>query len=396
MGISRKAAGIQPSATLAISAKARQLKAQGVDVIGFGAGEPDFDTPEHIKAAAKRALDEGFTKYTPAAGIPELRQELARQYSQAHNREYSPNQVVVSCGGKHALYNIFQAICDPGDEVIFAAPYWVSYIEMVRLADAKPVVLPTTAEENFTLTPEAIREALTDRTKAIILNSPSNPTGTMYSRAQLEAIAELALERNVYVVADEIYDRLVYDGEPFVSIATLREGMERITLIVNAVSKTYSMTGWRVGWVLAPEEIARAIGNIQSHSTSNPTSFAQKAALAAITGPQDCVEEMRRAFEERRNVICRLLDEIPGVRYARPQGAFYVFPDLSSYYGRTLGGREIRDSLSLTEYLLDTVQVAVVPGEAFGEDRCIRLSFATSMENIQRGLERIRKALAEG
>lgn len=388
VSLSRKAQGVTPSATLAISAKAKAMQAEGHDVIGFGAGEPDFDTPDNIKDAAKAALDAGYTKYTPASGAADLKGAVAERYQRTHGIGYEANQVVISCGGKHALYNIFQAICDPGDEVIFAAPYWVSYPEMIKLADGVPVIVSTSAADNYTLSADAISAHLTDKTKAVIINSPSNPTGTMYTREQLEAIADLALEKGFCVVSDEIYDEMVFKGSTFESIATLRPGMDKQTLIINAVSKTYSMTGWRVGWTVGPADIIKAMGGIQSHSTSNPTSIAQAAALEAITGPQDAVPMMLAAFEERRDAISKLVGAIPGVTYAKPEGAFYIFPDFSAHFKG-----DIKGSNDLANHLLDTVQVALVPGGAFGDDRCARLSYATSMENIKKGVERIAKAL---
>ena len=392
--LSKRAQGVTPSATLAISAKAKAMQAEGLDVIGFGAGEPDFDTPDNIKDAAKDALDAGFTKYTPASGTVELKNAVAARFQKTHGIDYAAENVLISCGGKHALYNFFQAVCDPGDEVIFAAPYWVSYPEMVKLAGGVPVVLETEEADNYTLSPDAARAAVTDRTKALIVNSPSNPTGTMYSLERLEALAELALEHDLYVVADEIYDELVFDNLPFYSLAALRPGMESLTVIFNAVSKTYSMTGWRVGWTVGAASVVKAMAGIQSHSTSNPTSIAQKAALEALTGPQDAVAVMRGAFQERRDLICGLLDGIEGVTYARPQGAFYVFPNFSAHYGRELGGKRIESSFDLADYLLEAVQTAVVPGGAFGDDRCIRLSFAASPETIEEGVGRIAAALA--
>ena len=370
------------------------MQAEGLDVIGFGAGEPDFDTPDNIKNAAKTALDDGFTKYTPASGTAELKSAVAARFQKSHGIGYAAENVLISCGGKHALYNFFQAVCDPGDEVVMAAPYWVSYTEMAKLAGAVPVVLETEQADNYTFSPEAVRAAVNERTKAVIVNSPSNPTGTMYDKARLEALADLALEHGVYIVADEIYDELVFDGEPFHSVATLRPGMEELAVLFNAVSKTYSMTGWRVGWTVGPAELVKAMGGIQSHSTSNPTSIAQKAALEALTGPQDAVAMMREAFQARRDLICGLLDEIEGVEYARPQGAFYVFPNVSAHYGREIGGKRVESSFDLAEVLLDSVQVAVVPGGAFGDDRCVRLSFAASEEVISEGLRRIAQALA--
>ena len=389
VSLSRKAQGVTPSATLAISAKAKAMQAEGHDVIGFGAGEPDFDTPDNIKDAAKAALDAGYTKYTPASGAADLKGAVAERYVRTHGIDYDASNVVVSCGGKHALYNIFQAICNPGDEVIHAAPYWVSYPEMVKLADGVPVIVSTTAEDNYTLSAAAIEKHLTDKTVAVIINSPSNPTGTMYTRKQLEDIADLALDRGFCVISDEIYDEMVFEGSTFESIATLRPGMEKQTLIINAVSKTYSMTGWRVGWTVGPADIMKAMGGIQSHSTSNPTSIAQAAALEAITGPQDAVPMMLSAFQTRRDAISKLLAEIPGVTYAKPEGAFYIFPDFSAHFTG-----DIKGSNDLAIHLLDTVQVALVPGGAFGDDRCARLSYATSMDNIEAGVERIARALA--
>ncbi len=393
ISLSQRSQNVTPSSTLAITAKINAMIADGVDVVKFGAGEPDFDTPDYIKAAAVDALDAGFTKYTPVPGIPELREAIAQKFQQDNGLSYSPSQVIVSCGAKHTIYNIFQAICDPGDEVIFAAPYWVSYPEQIKLAGAIPNVIHTTPEKNFCMTPAQVEAAITPQTKAILVNSPSNPTGTTYDVDTLKQIGELAVKHQVYLISDEIYEALLYDGAAHQSPATFNEETKAITFVVNGVSKAYSMTGWRIGYTAGPEDAIQAMSGIQSHSTSNPTSIAQKAALAALTAPQDAVEEMRTAFEERRNVICQRFDEIDGVHYVKPQGTFYIFPDFSQHYGRTLAGKTLKGSMDITDYLLNAAGVGVVPGSGFGADNHLRLSFATSLTEINRGLDRIKKAL---
>ena len=393
ISISDKSKQVTPSSTLALTAKINAMVADGLDVVKFGAGEPDFDTPDHIKSAAVEALNQGFTKYTPVAGITELREAIVDKFERDNGLSYEANQVIVSCGAKHTIYNILQAICNPGDEVIFAAPYWVSYIEMVKLADAIPIVINTTPDQNFALTPDQIKSAVTEKTKAIIICSPSNPTGTTYSTESLQMIAELAVEHQFYLISDEIYEALLYDGAKHRSLASFGDAVKSLTFVVNGVSKAYSMTGWRIGYTAGPEDAIKAMSKIQSHSTSNPTSIAQKAALAAITGSQEPVVEMVKAFQKRRDLICQRLDDIDGVEYVRPQGAFYIFPDFSHHYGRTINGHSINSSQELATYFLDEAKVGAVPGDGFGADNHMRFSFATSEIEINRGLDRIQKAL---
>ena len=393
ISISDKSKQVTPSSTLALTAKINAMVADGLDVVKFGAGEPDFDTPDHIKSAAVEALNQGFTKYTPVAGITELREAIVDKFERDNGLSYEANQVIVSCGAKHTIYNILQAICNPGDEVIFAAPYWVSYIEMVKLADATPIVINTTPDQNFALTPDQIKSAVTEKTKAIIICSPSNPTGTTYSTESLQMIAELAVEHQFYLISDEIYEALLYDGAQHRSLASFGDAVKSLTFVVNGVSKAYSMTGWRIGYTAGPEDAIKAMSKIQSHSTSNPTSIAQKAALAAINGSQEPVVEMVKAFQKRRDLICQRLDVIDGVEYVRPQGAFYIFPDFSSHYGRTINGHSINSSQELATYFLDEAKVGAVPGDGFGADNHMRFSFATSEIEINRGLDRIQKAL---
>ena len=393
ISLSERSQNVTPSSTLAITAKINALIADGVDVVKFGAGEPDFDTPDYIKAAAVAALDAGFTKYTPVPGIPELREAIVDKFKNDNGLSYTSSQVIVSCGAKHTLYNIMQAICDPDDEVIFAAPYWVSYPQQIKLAGAVPRIIETTAVQNFCMQPDQVEAAITPKTKAILINSPSNPTGTAYDVETLKQIAALAVKHQVYLISDEIYEALLYDGATHQSPASFNEETQAITFVVNGVSKAYSMTGWRIGYTAGPEDAIQAMSRIQSHSTSNPTSISQKAAVAALNEPQDAVEEMRKAFEERRNVICQRFDEIDGVSYVKPQGAFYIFPDFSEHYGRTLNGKKIEGSMDLTDYLLSSAGVGVVPGNGFGADKHLRLSFATSLTEIHRGLDRIKKAL---
>lgn len=394
MKLADRVKGVRPSPTLAIDAQAKAMKAAGIDVIGFGAGEPDFDTPDNIKEAAIKAIREGFTKYCPVAGIPELRTAIAEKLRNENGLSYDPSQVVVSCGAKHSLYNICQVLFQKGDEVIIPAPYWVSYLDMVSLASAKPVVVKTRRENGYRLTREELLKAVTKRTRAIILNSPSNPTGACYEEEDLRVIAEAAVEKGFMVISDEVYEKLVYDGFKFKSIASLGREIYDLTITVNAVSKTYAMTGWRIGYAAGPLDIMKAVETVQSQSTSNPTSIAMKAAYEALKGPQDSVGLMTTEFDRRRLYMVERLNSITGVICVRPKGAFYTFPDVSSYYGKEYNGRKVTDSTSLAAYLLDTVKVAVVPGIAFGDDNCIRLSYATSMEDIERGLDRIEEALS--
>jgi aspartate aminotransferase len=386
---------VKPSATLAITMKAKALRAEGRDVIGFGAGEPDFDTPSNIKQAAIKAIEEGFTKYTPSGGIDELKDAIINKFQVDNKLTYKRSQIVVSCGAKDTLYNLAQALFEEGDEVIIPSPYWVSYPSIVILAGATPVILDTKESEDFKISPEKLEKAITKNTKAVILNSPSNPTGAAYSYSELEALAEIIVKKNILVISDDIYEKIVYDDFRFYNIASVGEEIKRLTLVVNGVSKTYSMTGWRIGYAAGPEDIVAAVTKIQSQNISNPTSISQKAAVEALMGSQDVVGEMVKEFKKRRDYIVKALNSIPGIRCMNPQGAFYVFPSISSLFGMSCDGKKIGSSTDFVEYLLDKVDVAVVPGIAFGNDNHVRLSYATSMENIQKGLERIGNAVTK-
>lgn len=391
--LSNRARGLKPSPTLAINAKAKAMQARGIRVVSFGAGEPDFDTPENIKRAAVKSIEEGFTKYTAVGGIDELKDAVIHKFQRDNQLTYKRSQILISCGGKHSFYNLAQAILDRDDEVIIPAPYWVSYPPMVALAEATPVIIETKEENGFKVTPEDLKKAITRKTKGFVLNSPSNPTGSAYAKEELEKIAEIALSNKFFVISDEIYEKIVYDGFEFRSIASLGEEIKRQTIIVHGVAKTYAMTGWRIGYAAGPEEIISAMSNIQSQSTSNPTSISQKASVEALIGPQDEVKEMVSAFCERRNWIVDRLNEIPGVSCFKPIGAFYVFPNFSEYYGKSYQGRKINNSTELADYFLDVARVAVVPGVEFGADPFERLSYAASMEDIREGLDRIEEAL---
>jgi aspartate aminotransferase len=391
--LSNRAKSLKPSPTLAINAKAKSMQAQGIHVVSFGAGEPDFDTPQNIKAAAIKAIEEGFTKYTPVGGTDDLKDAVVRKFQRDNEITYKRSEIIVSCGGKHSFYNLAQAIFDAGDEVIVPGPYWVSYPPIVALAGATPIIVDTKEEYGFKLTPEDLKKAITPKTKALILNSPSNPTGGAYTKEDLGKIAEIALSHNFLVISDEIYEKIVYDGFKFVSIASLGEAIKKKTIIVHGVAKTYAMTGWRIGYTAGPEEIISAMSNIQSQSTSNPTSIAQKASVEALIGNQDEVKKMVASFEERRNYIVGRLNNIPGVTCFKPLGAFYVFPNFSSYYGKSCQGKRISNSTELADYFLEAARVAVVPGVEFGADPFERLSYATSMEDVKEGLNRIEEAL---
>lgn len=380
MQLSSRVETLSPSLTLAIDSKAKAMKAEGIDVCGFGAGEPDFDTPEHIKAAAQAALETGFTKYTPSSGIPELRQAIAEKLAADNKLEYKPSQVIVSNGAKQSCFNAIMAICEPGDEVLIPAPYWLSYPEMVRLAGAEPIIVHTTQENSWKITAEQFEEAMTPKTKMIILNTPGNPTGSVYTREELRAISEVAAEEDIYILSDEIYEKLVYDGTEHVSIASLTPEAYDLTITVNGFSKAYAMTGWRLGYLAAPEPIARAIDSMQSHSTSNPCSFAQKGALAALKGDQQCIVDMREEFNLRREYMYGRLSSITGISAVKPLGAFYVLANISA-----LG----LNSTNFADRLLSKANVAVVPGIAFGDDQTVRLSYATSLDVIKKGLDRI-------
>jgi aspartate aminotransferase len=378
--ISQRAASLAPSLTLAIDSKAKQMKAEGQDVVGFGAGEPDFDTPQHIKDAAIQAIKDGFTKYTPSSGIPELRQAIADKFKRENGLSYKPSQVIVSCGGKHSCYNVIMATCQEGDEVIIPAPYWLSYPEMVKLAAARPVILETTDATEFKVTPEALRKAINARTRLFILNSPSNPTGTVYTPEEVKALADICIENGVLIMSDEIYEHLLYDGAQHRSVASFSQAHYDHTIVVHGFAKAWSMTGWRLGFLAAPEPVAKAIDAIQSHSTSNPTSFAQKGAVAALTGPQDHLKNWLAEYDRRRKFAHQKLNAMPGITCVNSKGAFYLFPNIS---------KTGLKSADFCARLLEQEKVAAVPGVAFGADEYIRISYATSLANIEKGLERV-------
>jgi len=380
--ISHRAASLSPSLTLAIDAKAKQMKAEGQDVVGFGAGEPDFDTPQHIKDAAIKALNEGFTKYTPASGIPELRQAIADKFKRENGLTYKPSQIIVSCGGKHSCFNVILATCQEGDEVIIPAPYWLSYPEMVKLASATPVIVQTSDQTEFKITPTALRQAITARTRLFVLNSPSNPTGSVYTPEEIKALGEVCVEKGVLIMSDEIYEHLLYDGAVHRSVASFSQAHFEHTIVVHGFAKAWSMTGWRLGFCAAPEPIAKAIDAIQSHSTSNATSFAQKGAVAALKGPQDHLKIWLAEFNRRRTYAWQKLNSISGLSCVNAKGAFYLFPKVSKTGMQSTG---------FCARLLEAEKVAAVPGVAFGADDYIRISYATSMANLQKGLERIEK-----
>lgn len=389
MKISKMASEITPSSTLAITAKANAMKAEGLDVVGFGAGEPDFDTPDYIKEAAIKAINEGFTKYTPAAGILSLRQAICDKLAKDNNVTYTPGQIVVNNGAKHSLTNTFMAILDPGEEVIISAPFWLSYPQMVKMAHGRPVIVETQKENSYKLTPEEFENAITDKTKAIIINSPSNPTGVVYTKEELKAIGEVAIKHDIYIVSDEIYEYLVYDGAEHCSIASFGPEFYDRTIIINGLSKSYSMTGWRIGYVAAPLSIAKAIDSIQSHATSNPNSIAQKASLAALNGDCSFVDNMRETFSKRRDYMCERLMKIEGFNVIKPQGAFYCFINVADLYGKKYNGKEITSAQDLADVLLEAVNVVVIPCADFGTPECMRLAYAISMEDITKGLDRI-------
>jgi aspartate aminotransferase len=393
MKLASRISTIKPSPTLAITAKANALKAEGRDVISFGAGEPDFDTPDHIKMAAVKAIEEGFTKYTPVDGIVELKDAIISKLSRDNQLTYDRAEIVVSCGAKHTLYNLTQVLFEDGDEVIIPSPYWVSYLDMVLLSGAKPVILKTGEAQGFKILPEQLEAAIARNTKAIIMNSPSNPTGVVYTARELAALAEVVSGKEMLVISDDIYEKIIYDDRPFTNIASLSKELRNRTVVVNGVSKAYSMTGWRIGYAAGPQEIIKAMTKLQSQNTSNPTSISQRAAVEALNGNQESVGEMVEEFRRRRNVIVEKLNAIPGVTCVLPHGAFYVFPDVSSLFGRSYGGQVISNSSDFTAYLLEAANVAVIPGVDFGHDNHIRLSYATSLKNIEEGLKRINSAV---
>ena len=388
--LSERAKSINPSPTLVVDSKAKAMKAEGHDVVNFGVGEPDFDTPQNIKDAGIKAIQDGHTKYTPAGGIVPLKEAVAAKFKADNGLEYSNEEIVISCGAKHTLYGLAEALFDPGDEVIIPAPYWVSYPEQARLTGATPVILETTEASGFTLDPNVLKAAVTGKTKALILNSPSNPTGGVYDRAALEKIAEIAVANNIVVISDEVYETLLYDGAEHVSIASLGADIKALTVTVNAVSKSHAMTGWRIGYAGGPAEVIKAVTKIQGQSTSNPCSIAQHAAIEALTGPQDALATMHAAFDERRKFIVEGLNAIEGITCQMPKGAFYAFPNVSALYKGDIKGSE-----DLAMYLLDEAKVALVHGAAFGSDNHIRVSYATSMDDIKKALTRIADAVGK-
>ncbi len=393
--ISEKCRNIHPSVTLAIDARAKQLRAMGLDVIGFGAGEPDFDTPRYIKSAARDALDAGMTKYTPVAGTVELRAEIQQKLLHDNGLDYELADIIVSSGAKQCLFNALSAILDPGDEVLLPSPCWVSYPEMVRMAGGVPVMVKGDEANGFLVDADALRPHVTERTKALILNSPNNPSGSVCSRALLEGIAALAVEKQFYVISDEIYEKLIYDGEAHVSIASLGDEIRAQTIVVNGVSKSYAMTGWRIGYAAGPKAVIRAMTAFQSHSTSNPNSIAQHAAAVALTNGEKFMHDSLVEFDARRRLMHQLISEIPGLSAALPKGAFYMMLNISALIGKSLNGRAIRGSDDFAEMLLESQKVAVVPARAFGDDRYVRLSYATSRDKITLGLARIAEFVKE-
>ena len=393
--ISKIASAISPSATLAINALYKQMQADGIDVVGFGAGEPDFNTPENIKAAGIAAIEENQTRYTPAAGLMPLRKAVCARMKEDLGLDYEPSQVVVASGAKHSVYAAIMVCCDPGDEVIIAAPYWLSYSEMVRMAGAVPVEVVASKEQHFKITAEQLEAAITPKTKMFMLNSPSNPTGMVYTKEELEALAAVCEKHGIYVLADDIYYKLVYDGIEYTSIASVSPAMKEQCIIVNGVSKTYAMTGWRVGYTLSNETVAKAMSSYLSHSTGAPATPAQYAAIEALTGPQDSVETMRQEFEKRRDHLVERMNQVPGVSCLKPQGAFYVMMDMSGFVGKEMYGHVIENDVDFAQLFLEKGLVATVPTSAFAAPNYLRWSYATSLEQIDKGIDRLEKFIAE-
>lgn len=391
MILSKKAMGISPSLTLAITAKAKKMKAEGIDVIGFGAGEPDFNTPKNIQDAAIKAIQEGLTRYTAASGIIELKEAIVNKLKNDNNLEYKTSQIIISTGAKQCLANIFQAILNPGDEVIIGAPYWVSYPELVQLADGNPVYVHTEEQNNFKLTVEELEKVATKNTKAMVINSPNNPTGTAYTREELQALADFAKAKDILIISDEIYEKLLYGEHGHISIASLSEDAYNRTIVINGVSKAYAMTGWRIGYAASSEEITKLMSNIQSHTTSNPCSISQYASVEALNGDQSEVERMKVEFKKRRDYMVERINAIDNLSCVTPEGAFYVMVNISKVLNKEVDGVIIKDSLTFSDLLLENERVAVVPGIAFGVEEFVRLSYATSIENIKNGLDRIEK-----
>jgi aspartate aminotransferase len=393
MKLTARISSIKPSPTLAITMKANALRAEGRDIIGFGAGEPDFDTPDNVKQAAIRAINEGFTKYTPVGGIDELKDAIIGKLKRDNRLDYARSQICVSCGAKHSLYNLAQVLFEEGDEVVIPSPYWVSYPDIVVLTGAKAVILKTKASEGFKIKPLELEAAINDRTRAVIINSPSNPSGVAYSPAEVEQLAAVIARKKVLAISDDIYEKILYDGLDFANVASVHPAMKELTVVVNGLSKSHAMTGWRIGYAAGPADIIAAVTKLQSQNTSNPTSIAQKASVEALNGDQAIVGKMVKEFEKRRNVIVERLNAIPGITCMTPQGAFYVFPEIAGLLGRKHGGKVLSNSSEVAAWLLDTANVAVIPGGEFGHDDHIRLSYATSMANIEKGMDRIRDAV---
>lgn len=394
MKLARRTAQIKPSATLSVNAKAKALERQGQHIINLGLGEPDFDTPQHVQDAAVQALREGKTRYTAVSGIDELKDAVLQMLQDDYRLPYRRENILISCGAKHALYNLFQTLLDPGDEVLIPSPYWVSYPEMVALTGAVPIILPCLQQNGFKLLPEQLERAITARTRLLILNSPSNPTGVYLDRTDLAGLAEVLIRnKHVTIASDDIYYRILYNGQEWVNLAMLNEQLRERTFIVNGVSKTYCMTGWRIGYLIGDPRVVKVAADIQSQSTSNPSTMAQFASVAALTGDQQVVRDMVEAYAERCRYVVQRLAALPGVKCPAPDGAFYVFPDCSAYYGNKSPVGVINSSLELTDYLMEQAHVAVVPGSAFGEDRCIRLSYALSMDGLIEGMDRLESAL---
>lgn len=389
MQLSKKAGNISPSITLEITAKANELKSQGIDVVSFGAGEPDFNTPENIIEAAIKAMKDGKTKYTPAGGILQLKETICNKFKNDNNLEYKPSQIIVSTGAKQSLANTFMAILNPGDEVLIPVPYWVSYPELVKLADGVPVFVNTDEKDNYKYTIESLNLALTSKTKAILLNSPNNPTGTIYNKEELVEIAEFAKENDLIIISDEIYEKLIYDGNEHISIASLSQDAYERTIVINGVSKTYAMTGWRLGYAAASEQIVKHMTSIQSHMTSNVNTITQYASIEALNGPIEDLKSMVKEFESRRNFMVEKLNSIDGISIIKPNGAFYIMVNISEYLNTSLNGIKISNSLEFAKVLLEEEKVAVIPGSGFGLDNYIRLSYATSKEIIGKGIDRI-------
>jgi len=388
MELSKRISQISPSPTLGITAKANKMRAEGIDVIGFGAGEPDFDTPSYIKEQAKLAIDKGLTKYTPTSGIKELKSAIIKKLKKDNQLDYLPEEIIVSCGAKHSIFNIILTLCNEDDEVIIPSPFWVSYPEMAKIAGAKPVFIKTKKENNFKVDPQQLEKAITSKTKIFILNSPSNPTGMVYDKKELEELSKIILSRKIFCISDEIYEKIIYEKK-HISIASLGEDIKKRTLVVNGVSKAYAMTGWRVGYCAGPKEIIQAMSNLQDHSTSNPTSISQYASVSALEGSQKDLEGMVLEFKKRRDFMVERINSIKGLSCLKPEGAFYCWVNIENILGKNYEGILIKDSLILTELLLTKAKVAVVPGCVFGDDNYIRLSYATSLKNIQEGLKRI-------